>query len=375
MARTQLDDEQLLVNQLLKSFGIDCEAAKQPKAASRQIRAQLKTSFREVSQEEDPLKRELCLQQEAKRLGIPLEDYRCQYERQTRKISINTLISRLWRWTGIPDKKLWDAVQLLSAISVPILLAVLSQSISADNARQETLNKYYEFMSGLLNENEQKPIDQTKSQQNVTELTSKAWIVARARTLTALRVLDDSRKVQLLNFLQEAGLIKKKNPKILMRDANLQNLDLSNRNLSEMDLSGADLRGSNLSGTNLISTNLISAKMDKVLMSQTDLRDANLSGAELDNSSIMTAMLCNTKMPKVDEELNNRDCRNVSGGYVDTKGGVGLNVRSGPGLNYPIVGAVPDGRYLATVGGIVYSDGYAWEQLPDGSWVQSDYLY
>jgi peptidoglycan hydrolase-like protein with peptidoglycan-binding domain len=63
------------------------------------------------------------------------------------------------------------------------------------------------------------------------------------------------------------------------------------------------------------------------------------------------------------------------GGYVDTYYNVGLNIRSGPGLDYYIEDAVPDGTYLPTVDGTVYRDGYAWEELPDGSWIAADYLY
>lgn len=63
------------------------------------------------------------------------------------------------------------------------------------------------------------------------------------------------------------------------------------------------------------------------------------------------------------------------GGYVETRCGVGLNIRCGPGLDYRVADAVPDGTYLSTVDGTVYSDGYAWEELPDGNWVASNYLY
>jgi uncharacterized protein YraI len=62
------------------------------------------------------------------------------------------------------------------------------------------------------------------------------------------------------------------------------------------------------------------------------------------------------------------------GGYVETNTGIGLNIRSGPGLEYYIEDAVPDGTYLPTVDGTVYRQGYAWEELPDGNWVASDYL-
>lgn len=64
-------------------------------------------------------------------------------------------------------------------------------------------------------------------------------------------------------------------------------------------------------------------------------------------------------------------------GYVSTYSGIGLNIRTGPGLGYYIVGAAPDGAYLyQDYESVVYNDGYAW--TPAGSyygsgWVASDY--
>lgn len=63
------------------------------------------------------------------------------------------------------------------------------------------------------------------------------------------------------------------------------------------------------------------------------------------------------------------------GGYVSTRSGIGLNIRSGPGVDYSVQGAVSDGTYLPSANGTVYQDGYAWEQLPDGNWFAADYVY
>jgi|GEM_PF-1321234 len=62
------------------------------------------------------------------------------------------------------------------------------------------------------------------------------------------------------------------------------------------------------------------------------------------------------------------------GGYVSTNTGIGLNIRSGPGLGYAVEDGASDGTFLPTVDGTVYRDGYAWEELPDGNWVAADYL-
>ncbi len=62
------------------------------------------------------------------------------------------------------------------------------------------------------------------------------------------------------------------------------------------------------------------------------------------------------------------------GGYVSTNTGIGLNIRSGPGLGYHVEDAVSDGTFVHTDADPVYRDGYAWEQLSNGSWVASNYL-
>ncbi|MCL6434126.1 MAG: peptidoglycan-binding protein [Leptolyngbyaceae cyanobacterium HOT.MB2.61] len=63
-------------------------------------------------------------------------------------------------------------------------------------------------------------------------------------------------------------------------------------------------------------------------------------------------------------------------GFVETCSGCGLNIRSGPGLGYHIIGGAPDGAFLyQDYETVVYNDGYAWTPLCDdcGGWVASDY--
>jgi uncharacterized protein YraI len=67
-------------------------------------------------------------------------------------------------------------------------------------------------------------------------------------------------------------------------------------------------------------------------------------------------------------------------GYVVTNSGIGLNIRRGPGLNYRIMGAVPDGFYLDQIReNVIYNDGYRWVQVVDPysgriGWSASRYL-
>lgn len=67
-------------------------------------------------------------------------------------------------------------------------------------------------------------------------------------------------------------------------------------------------------------------------------------------------------------------------GYVATNSGIGLNIRRGPGLNYRILSAVPDGFYLDQIReSVIYNDGYRWVPVVDPysgrvGWSASEYL-
>ncbi|MDX2230152.1 MAG: SH3 domain-containing protein [Leptolyngbyaceae cyanobacterium bins.349] len=61
-------------------------------------------------------------------------------------------------------------------------------------------------------------------------------------------------------------------------------------------------------------------------------------------------------------------------GVVSTNSRIGLNVRSGPGLRFPIIGGADDGNFLQLVGSPVFADGYRWQQVSTGGWVASDFV-
>lgn len=63
-------------------------------------------------------------------------------------------------------------------------------------------------------------------------------------------------------------------------------------------------------------------------------------------------------------------------GFVETCSGCGLNIRSGPGVGFYVIGGAPDGAFLyQDYETVVYNgyDGYAWTPLATGGWVASDY--
>lgn len=64
----------------------------------------------------------------------------------------------------------------------------------------------------------------------------------------------------------------------------------------------------------------------------------------------------------------------VESGVVSTNSGIGLNVRSGPGLRFPVIGGADDGNFLRLVGAPVSADGYTWQRVSTGGWVASEYV-
>jgi Bacterial SH3 domain len=61
-------------------------------------------------------------------------------------------------------------------------------------------------------------------------------------------------------------------------------------------------------------------------------------------------------------------------GFVNTQSGLGLNVRSGPGLDYSVIGGADNGVFLNLDGAPVFQDGYRWQQVSSGGWVATEYL-
>lgn len=60
-------------------------------------------------------------------------------------------------------------------------------------------------------------------------------------------------------------------------------------------------------------------------------------------------------------------------GYVDTNTGIGLNVRSGPGINFRRIGGLEDGTVIETFGYPVERY-YTWQRIGETAWVATDYV-
>jgi uncharacterized protein YjbI with pentapeptide repeats len=210
------------------------------------------------------------------------------------------------------------------------------QKIAADGLEEGTLQGYLDRMTELL-------LDKALRSSGVdTEVRA----VARARTLTSLRKLNEIRKSILVQFLYDADLINIKTatdkPIIDLSGADLDGIDLRNTRLPRITLSGlymrksdlsmaildgadvsqsdlsesklqasfvgsdlsmsflnnSDLKGANLSGSTLVETNFTNADITMVLFNNANLTGANLTGANLTGANLTGANLTGANLTR-----------------------------------------------------------------------------
>ena len=235
---------------------------------------------------------------------------------------------------GLKGKTLWDWLQLLGILAIPLVVAGATlffgiqqadlanqqheadQRSALDQQQAAILQTYIDNIQGLLlhdNLRGSKPSDEVA-------------ILARARTITALQGLDPGRKGRLVQFLYEAQLIGfqgdkadkyklhnkiidlsladislvglshvSSNSGIIIR-ANLPGADFSDANLSGANLSGANLNGANLNGailweTQLDATDLSYAHLSLARLIGAHLNQANLSGTDITHADLFGAGL------------------------------------------------------------------------------------
>src|SRR5215208_4870138 len=179
--------------------------------------------------------------------------------------------------------------------------AEAERELAEQRAQDEALQAYLDQMSSLLLNGELRTSDEDSEVRNL----------ARARTLTVLGGLDQTRKSAVLQFLVEAELVQRvegRGPIIRLSGANLSGAvlrgyadlgDLSSGSLSRLNnLSGADLSGANLSKANLRGADLSDANLSPWVYfhglaivggGRTDLSNANLSGADFSGANLSKA--------------------------------------------------------------------------------------
>lgn len=205
-------------------------------------------------------------------------------------------------WTGLgqyqhPDgtidreKTLWDWMNLLIvpfALAIGVFLLNRAETnkeylIAKERMYENTLQDYLDKMTELL----------LKEKLRDSENNDEARSIARSRTLTALRILDYSRKGLLLKFIHESGLIRQ-TPIIILRGADLSGADFKQANLSEASVRSATLTCANFENARLPQTDFSYSNIDNANFSFSSLIGANFYLTKCNNARFFRATLANT---------------------------------------------------------------------------------
>jgi uncharacterized protein YjbI with pentapeptide repeats len=225
-------------------------------------------------------------------------------------------------WTGFgetivenettnPAKTLWDWMGLLV---IPLGVAYIAsrftktmkqnelkiaeqrskreQEISLDQQRENALQSYFDRITELL----LREGDGLKTSNPEDEIR----VIARARAVSAINMLDPKRKGLLTQFLHEAQLLHRRKRIVSLEGANLIGIFLEGASLCEVDFSGLDLgyaklRYVNLSKSNLSNSNLSGSDLRNADMRMTNLFGTNLSTADLREAELVDYIFSNEK--------------------------------------------------------------------------------
>jgi uncharacterized protein YjbI with pentapeptide repeats len=238
-----------------------------------------------------------------------------------------------------PSKALWDWLQLLGVLAVPVVVGLgaawftaqqgkVSDRENKDNQREAALQAYIDKISELLlkehlgeltADSKLKPergqvrkIARTRTTIVLNQLDARrkreqVQKIARVRTITVLNQLDPRRAGYVFAFLREAGLQSDQSDRniISFSNANLSKINLSEITLPEANLSEANLSYANLSGADLRKANLSGANLSGADLSKADLSEANLSGAILAEANLTEVVLRKADLSKATLEKAN----------------------------------------------------------------------
>lgn len=195
-------------------------------------------------------------------------------------------------------------LEWIKLLAVPLALGTVGSIITAQIQRESNQNA---VLKAYLDQLEELTFNQDLLAE---EPQTGAIVLARGRTVVALRELDVKRRAQLIAFLQASGLssfdtddsaddasVARDEPVISFKNQNLSGLDLSWMYLVGVDFRQADLRNTNLTGVNLRDANLTEA-----LLTEANLSSASLKGINLEGASLIQANLSRTSLEAANME-------------------------------------------------------------------------
>lgn len=231
--------------------------------------------------------------------------------------------------SGFSGKTFWDWMELLI---IPLVLAIgayylnrseraTEREITKNRQQEDVLQSYLDRIAELL-----------LKEKLLTTESEDIRNVARVQTITVLRWLDSRRKRLILEFLEEAGLlriwrrsdlgkqIQRKDPAVDLRGANfsgddLNGIQLFHANLVKTNFTNANFEGADLEGTNFSEATLTGANLRDVAFNSYPGTPAILFKAKLNKASLNRAVLYEVDLREADltdADLAGADFRNAN---------------------------------------------------------------
>ena len=198
------------------------------------------------------------------------------------------------KW-NITSLKLFVQSDIVKILAVPIVAAIITTATTINERREreqvETLDEYLNqidtltFEHGLLTE----------------EPSPGAVVLARGRTIAALRKLNSKRQEELIAFIRASGFHKGEDDIISGEDV----ISFEKANLQKLNLKGVELHGFNFKEANLRGANLEEADFGNANLERVNLEDANLVRANLKNANLEGASLRKTNLVGADLRFSN----------------------------------------------------------------------
>lgn len=229
-------------------------------------------------------------------------------------------------------KKLWDWLDLLI---IPVVLAFAAiwfnnrereyERDIAENKNQEmVLQNYLDKMHELILKENLKQRRESFDDLNDDNSPNKAnnekhdvvINIARTRTVTVLRQLNQDRKNVIFQFLRDTDLSD-----FILISAPLEDVDLGvtkmhNLNMHGAKLSWACLYNADLCDTDLSDANLSGADMSMAELTRTNFSDAFMPGADLTEACLNGANLVNTILSESDLSRANFGSANLQHAFL-----------------------------------------------------------
>ncbi|NEP00502.1 MAG: hypothetical protein F6K58_17840 [Symploca sp. SIO2E9] len=236
---------------------------------------------------------------------------------------------------------LWFLIELLI---LPFLIGLsvyfIQRRINTTQKKVATVKEHQQILETYINSIRDIELFQgLESSLHKSEPGDQVRVIARGMTLTSLRSLqeDGQRKGRLVLFLQEAGLINARDPKIRLNTADLKSAKFPGFKLEEVNLSYADLRCTppekiydpdkcaDLSNAKMIGADLSGADLTAANLEGTNLRNANLEYTYLKDVKINSQTNLNEKWKLIWQILNktnvikDKNLRNKDLSYADLR--------------------------------------------------------